>query len=219
MVQSLVHEVEVMGCCLATIPSFNPPPTSMDNFPSNHLLGCDVFELFDHYKKIQAELVQQSTNLAFLFDGYHIVLELQDCLKLQQPHDRANALIQARKDKKVIALLQAECDTQEKHITSLEDELDITCQENKVYQDELDEQQLLLNAFQSQLNRINNNIMAINLQSMNLNARSNHSPRRFSSPELYHSYKSDNGHTWLAPNTVHLLDPMCCMSGLLSIAS
>ncbi|KAJ9080209.1 hypothetical protein DSO57_1027484 [Entomophthora muscae] len=52
MVQSLVHEEEVMGCCLATIPSFNPLLTAMDNSPSSHLLDCDVLELFDHYKKM-----------------------------------------------------------------------------------------------------------------------------------------------------------------------
>ncbi|KAJ9084205.1 hypothetical protein DSO57_1026897 [Entomophthora muscae] len=62
-------------------------------------------------------------------------------------HDRANSQTQVRKDKELIALLQAELATHEKHITSLEDDLDITCHENKIKQDELDKQQLLLDAF------------------------------------------------------------------------
>ncbi|KAJ9054416.1 hypothetical protein DSO57_1015042 [Entomophthora muscae] len=60
----------------------------MDNSPSSHLLGLDVLELFDHYKKMQAELVQQSADLAFLFNGYKTVSELQDSLKLWQSHGR-----------------------------------------------------------------------------------------------------------------------------------
>ncbi|KAJ9073399.1 hypothetical protein DSO57_1016940 [Entomophthora muscae] len=149
---------------------------------------------------MQAELVQQSADLAFLFDGYHTVSELQDCLKLCQSHERADSQTQVRKDKEVITLLQAELATHEKRITSLKDNLDITCQENKVYQDELDKQQLLLDAFQSQLDRTNSKIMAVNLQAMSINSKSHHNPLRSSSPEFYHSYKSDDDHTWLAPN-------------------
>ncbi|KAJ9057746.1 hypothetical protein DSO57_1019676 [Entomophthora muscae] len=118
---------------------------------------------------MQVELVQQSANLAFLFDGYHTVSELQDCLKLCQFHDRANSQTQGRKDKEVTALLQAELATHEKCIISLEDDLDITHQENKVYQNELDKQQLLLDAFQSQLNKMDSKIMAVNLQAILFN--------------------------------------------------
>ncbi|KAJ9082606.1 hypothetical protein DSO57_1002981 [Entomophthora muscae] len=95
---------------------------------------------------------------------------------------------QARKYKEVIALLQAELATHEKCITSLEDNLDITHQENKVYQDELDKQRLLLDAFQSQLDRMVSNIMDVNLQAMSINSKGHHSPQRSSSPEFYHSY-------------------------------
>ena len=157
---------------------------------------------------MQTELVQQSADLAFLFDGYHTVSELQDCLKLYKLHDRANSQTQVRKDKEVIALLQAELATHKKRITSLEDDLDITCQENKVYQDELDKQQLLLDAFQSQLDRMDSKIMAVNLQAMSINSKSHHSPLRSSSPEFYHSYKSNEDHTWLAPNAVQVLEPV-----------
>ncbi|KAJ9082608.1 hypothetical protein DSO57_1002983 [Entomophthora muscae] len=46
MVQSLTHEVEVLSCHLATIPSFNPTPAAMNNSPSSHLLGrCCVWLL------------------------------------------------------------------------------------------------------------------------------------------------------------------------------
>ncbi|KAJ9062934.1 hypothetical protein DSO57_1005446 [Entomophthora muscae] len=202
MAQSLTHEVEVLARRLATIPFFTPTSAATDNSPSSHLLGQDILELFDHYKKMQTELVHQSANLAFLFNGYHTVSDLQDSLKLCQSHDRANSQNQVRKDKEVIALLQDELATHEKRITSLEDDLDITSQENKVYQDELDEQQLLLDTFQSQLDRMDSKIMAVNLQAMPINSKSHHSPQCSSSPEFYHSYKSNDDNTRLAPNAV-----------------
>ncbi|KAJ9086202.1 hypothetical protein DSO57_1006713 [Entomophthora muscae] len=96
----------------------------------------------------------------------------------------------------------------EKNFLTLEGNLDITCQKNKVYQDELDKQQLLLDAFQSQLNKMDSKIMAVNLQAMSLNSKSHHSPQRSSSPEFYHSYKSNDVQTWLAPNTVQVLEPV-----------
>ncbi|KAJ9084724.1 hypothetical protein DSO57_1021365 [Entomophthora muscae] len=120
--------------------------------------------------------------------------ELQDCLNLLQSHDRSDIQTQARKNKEVIALLQTQLATHEKRITSLEDDLDITCQENTVYQDEMDKQRLLLDAFQSQLDRMDSKIMVVNLQVMSLNSKSLHSPQRFSSPKLYHSYKSNDDH-------------------------
>ncbi|KAJ9069076.1 hypothetical protein DSO57_1022097 [Entomophthora muscae] len=66
--------------------------------------------------------------------------------------------------------------------------------------------QLLLDAFQSQLNRMDSKIMAVNLQAMSINPKSHHSPLRSSSPEFYHSYKSNDDHTWLAPNAVKVLE-------------
>ncbi|KAJ9062072.1 hypothetical protein DSO57_1014496 [Entomophthora muscae] len=50
--------------------------------------------------------------------------------------------------------------------------------------------------------------MAVNLQAMYLNSKSHHSPQRSFSPEFYHSYKSNDGHTWLAPNAVQVLEPV-----------
>ncbi|KAJ9062059.1 hypothetical protein DSO57_1014683 [Entomophthora muscae] len=58
----------------------------------------------------------------------------------------------------------------------------------------MDKQRLLLDAFQSQLDRMDSKIMAVNLQAMALNSKSLHSPQRFSSPKLYHSYKRNDGH-------------------------
>ncbi|KAJ9064652.1 hypothetical protein DSO57_1028162 [Entomophthora muscae] len=43
---------------------------------------------------------------------------------------------------------------------------------------------------------------------MSINPKSPHSPLRSSSPEFYHSYKSNEDHTWLAPNSVQVLEPV-----------
>ncbi|KAJ9053101.1 hypothetical protein DSO57_1027539 [Entomophthora muscae] len=51
-------------------------------------------------------------------------------------------------------------------------------------------------------------IITTNLQAMSLNSKSLHSPQRSSSPEFYHSYKSNDGHTLLTPNTVCVLKPV-----------
>ena len=80
--RGLVQEVEIMARCLATIPSLSIQSTTAGNPPSSHILSRDVLELFDHFKKMQTELVQQSANLAFLFDSYHTVSELHDQTKL-----------------------------------------------------------------------------------------------------------------------------------------
>ncbi|KAJ9070522.1 hypothetical protein DSO57_1007146 [Entomophthora muscae] len=51
-------------------------------------------------------------------------------------------------------------------------------------------------------------IMAVNLQAMSLNSKSHHGPQRSSSPKFYHNCKSNDGHTWLAPNVVQVLEPV-----------
>ncbi|KAJ9048784.1 hypothetical protein DSO57_1031347 [Entomophthora muscae] len=51
-------------------------------------------------------------------------------------------------------------------------------------------------------------ILAVNLQAMPINSKSHYSPLRSSSPEFYHSYKSNENHTWLAPNAVQVLEPV-----------
>ncbi|KAJ9072390.1 hypothetical protein DSO57_1028034 [Entomophthora muscae] len=51
-------------------------------------------------------------------------------------------------------------------------------------------------------------IMAVNLQAMSLNSKSHYNPQRSSSPKFYHSYKSNDGHTWMAPDTVQVLEPV-----------
>ncbi|KAJ9056907.1 hypothetical protein DSO57_1027833 [Entomophthora muscae] len=46
------------------------------------------------------------------------------------------------------------------------------------------------------------------VQSQSINSKSHHSPLRSSSPDFYHSYKSNDDHTWLALNGVQVLEPV-----------
>ena len=216
IISELSQTVAIMKNWLASIPPFSPNTNPAPKAPSNDMLSRDVMELYTHMHKIN----QENKEICEDFAAIYKKLEALDSRLIGHSQRisinvDATSQLNERQHLDTTDLRQIFTE-QEKRITSLEDELDAVRQDNKVYQEEVDDQRVLLSVFQDQMDRLAHQMSSLTtrvdrqevIPQRHLESRlSRRNQEHSSSPDDYHSYDSEEEAVGKFPRAICTAEP------------